>query len=153
MFTVPLEYKNSYTHTIIVVYCQYVLYVVSLLIMHLYSRRPHSVPKLFFRRQPWLPGGQGGTTAQLCTYWTVYWLTDPTPSAKYYPPDNYSLLQRPLGEQARVQANLSGWVHLWFWLIMIKDTKVHKIKKEALLFQVKVALIWIHTCIQIEPTI
>lgn len=86
----------------------------------LYTRSPYSVPKLLLWRQPWLPRGQGWTTTQLCSYWTVYWLTDPTPSTEHYPPDDHPLLQWPLREQARIQTDLSGWVHVWFfWLIKI----------------------------------
>lgn len=95
-------------------YCNYHILVVCLYhILCLYSRSPYSVPKLLIRRQPWLPRGQGWTTAQLCSYWTVYWLTDPAPFAEHYPSDDHPLLQWPFREQAGIQTDLPGWVHVW----------------------------------------
>lgn len=83
-----------------------------------YSRSPRSVPKLLFWRQPWLPGGQGWATAQLCSYWTVYWLADATTLAEHHSPHNHPLLQWPLREQARVQTDLSGWVSRLIFLLL-----------------------------------
>lgn len=109
-----------------------VLYIVNY-ILSLYPRSPYSVPKLLFWRQPWLPRGQGWTTTQLCSYWTVYWLANPTNSAEHNPPDNHPLLQWPLREQAGVQTELSRWVLMgfktnWdcFWSFYYRDFCRHK---------------------------
>lgn len=72
-------------------------------------RSPSSVPKLLFRRQPRLPGGQGRAAAQLCPDWTIYRLVDSSGPAEHHPPDRHPLLQWPFREQARVQDELSRW--------------------------------------------